>query len=346
MKIIKLLYMKVNQVFLIILFFISHHLKGQQQMDYNRIEKTLRWSLEHSPRSLEIDQTVLKEHPERIHQERVDFIKNNPVVIPKDITVKDLFFKSSLDAELIRIHVYQPNDYIQNRVILYFHGGGYVFGLPEQVDAQMFRLARDLKAVILSVDYRLAPQYPFPIPIQDGYDALSWIIKNGPEQLNIKTDSITLFGISAGGHLAAAVTQMTVDQGLAGIKQQVLIYPVIHNRLNTASMNEFTDSPLWNKGYAEIAWAHFLGSENLGKSLKYADLLNYDQVSKLPETTIVACELDPLRDEGIEYASLLLRAGVKTELWVIPGAVHVFDLFESNLTEAYYEFLLKKLSQS
>ncbi len=314
-------------------------------MDYNRIEETLRASIENTERNLEIDTKELLANPEKIHQDRVDFVKNNPVPKPDGILVKDVYVNSSLDGEAIRIHVYQAENYIKDRVILYFHGGGYVFGLPEQVDAQMYRLAKDLKALIFSVDYRLAPRYPFPIPIQDGFDAFKYIMNNGKEQFGIEANQISLFGISAGAHLAAAVCQMMVDQGLESIKQQVLIYPVIHNRLNSASMNEFTDSPLWNKEYAEIAWTHFLGADHKEKSIRYADLLNFDQFAKLPETTVVACELDPLRDEGISYASRLYEAGVKTELWVIPGAVHVFDLFESKLTDAYYEFLLKKLGK-
>ncbi|MDT3409065.1 UNVERIFIED_CONTAM: acetyl esterase/lipase [Pseudacidovorax intermedius] len=207
----------------------------------------------------------------------------------------------------------------------------------------MFELAENLHATIISVDYRLSPQYKFPVPVQDGFDALQWTITSGEQQLGIDPENITVFGGSAGGHLAAAVTQMANDQGIKNIKHQFLLYPVIHNRMDTPSMKEFTDAPIWNRKYAEIAWAHFLGNEDKDKSIRYADLTYYDDFQNLPRTTIVACELDPLRDEGIEFSQLLYQAGVHTELWVIPGAIHVFDLFEAPLTDRYNEFLYSRM---
>lgn len=312
-------------------------------MDLNRINKELRASIESVPYSLELDEHVLLNAPELLQKERIEFTKANPVKQPGHIKVKDIFIPSSVDGEEIRLHIYQSEKFNRNRTLIYFHGGGYVFGLPEQVDSQMFEIADELKATIISVDYRLSPQYRFPIPILDGFDALRWVIEGGGTQLEINPENITVFGASAGGHLAAAVTQMAVDQNMDNIKHQFLLYPVIHNRLNTPSMNEFTDSPLWSRRYAEIAWQHFLGKENMGKSVTYSDLTHYRNFSALPQTTIVACELDPLRDEGIEFSQLLYQAGVATELWVIPGAVHVFDLFDCPLTDGYKKFLMSKL---
>lgn len=312
-------------------------------MDLNRINKELRASMESVPYSLELDENLFLNAPEEVQKERMEFIKTHPVQQPDHIKVKDIFISSSVDDETIRLHIYQPEKFDRNKTLVYFHGGGYVFGLPEQVDIQMFEIADRLKATIISVDYRLAPQHPFPVPILDGFDALKWVIDNGGTQLGIVPENLTISGASAGGHLAAAVTQMAADQNINNIKHQFLLYPVIHNGLNTPSMQEFTDSPLWNRRYAEIAWQHFLGKENKDKSVTYSDLTHYRNFARLPQTTIVACELDPLRDEGIEYSQLLYQAGVATELWVIPGAVHVFDLFECPLTDEYKEFLMNKL---
>lgn len=312
-------------------------------MDLNRINKELRASMESVPYSLELDENLFLNAPEEVQKERMEFIKNHPVQQPDHIKVKDIFISSSVDDEKIRLHIYQPEKFDRNKTLVYFHGGGYVFGLPEQVDIQMFEIADRLKATIISVDYRLAPQHPFPVPILDGFDALKWVIDNGGTQLGIVPENLTISGASAGGHLAASVTQMAVDQNINNIKHQFLLYPVIHNGLNTPSMQEFKDSPLWNRRYAEIAWQHFLGKENKDKSVTYSDLTHYRNFARLPQTTIVACELDPLRDEGIEYSQLLYQAGVATELWVIPGAVHVFDLFECPLTDEYKKFLMNKL---
>ncbi|WP_010249205.1 alpha/beta hydrolase [Myroides injenensis] len=242
------------------------------------------------------------------------------------------------------MHIYQHIEAVRENVILYFHGGGYVFGVPEQVDDLMFKMTRDLRATIVSVDYRLAPQYPFPIPILDGFDALKWIMSDGEQELGISSERITLFGGSAGAHLAAAVVQMTVDNKINNIKHQFLLYPVITNRMDSPSMVEFSDSPLWNTFYADAAWIHFYGEDYKTKSDRYADLLNFDAFEELPQTTIVACELDPLRDEAIAYTQELYRAGVPTELWVVPGAVHVFDLFACPLSDKFYDFLIDRMT--
>ena len=299
--------------------------------------------MESAPDSLELDEEMFLKAPEKIQEERRVLVRDNPFKQPEDIETKDIFIKSTADGQDIRLHVYQPKEFDENRTLIYFHGGGYVFGLPEQVDNQMLSMADGLKATIISVDYRLAPQNRFPIPIQDGFDALRWVIDHGEFQLGINPKGITVFGASAGGHLAAAVTQMAMDESIGNIKHQFLLYPVIHNRLDTPSMEEFTDAPLWNKGYAQTAWLHFLGEDNIHESTPYSDLTNHQSFSKLPKTTIVACELDPLRDEGIEYAQILYKAGVKTELWVVPGAVHVFDLFDCSLTDEYNQFVLNRL---
>ncbi|MDR2237979.1 MAG: alpha/beta hydrolase [Chryseobacterium sp.] len=314
-------------------------------MDFNRINKELRASMDQVSYSLEIDGNLFLNHPEKIQQERAELVRKNPVKQPEEVMVKDIFIKSSGDDHEIRLHIYQAENYDRRKVLLYFHGGGYVFGQPEQMDGQMFDIADQLKATIISVDYRLSPQYRFPVPVLDGFDALQWIISQGEAQLGVDSERITVFGASAGGHLAAAVTQMAADHHFKNIHHQFLLYPVIHHKLDTPSMEEFTDIPLWNKKYAETAWLHFLGKDNMNKSIRYSDLSFFDRFPELPRTTIVACELDPLRDEAIEYAQNLYKAGVKTELWVIPGALHVFDLFDSPLNEDYKRFLMDRLFQ-
>ncbi|SJZ51517.1 acetyl esterase [Chitinophaga eiseniae] len=322
----------------------SLHLEAQHMMNTDRMDKRLKAGMD-STASLEIDNETFLHHPEIIQQERAAFTRNNPAPRPENIQVSDVFVNSSRDNYKIRLHVYQAKNFDADHVIVYFHGGGYVFGMPEQVDEQMFKIAADLKATIISVDYRLSPQYKFPIPVLDGYDALQWTVSNGKTALNINPDNIVVFGASAGGHLAAAVAQMAADHQVKNIRHQFLLYPVIHNQLNTPSMNEFVDAPLWSKTAASAAWLHFLGKEKMGQSIRFADLTNFDKFRQLPPATIVACELDPLRDEDIAYAQQLYKAGVKTELWVIPGAVHIFDLFSSPLREEFYRFMIDKMEK-
>ncbi|MGN5953542.1 alpha/beta hydrolase [Sphingobacterium lactis] len=307
------------------------------------INKSLKKSLDREAKAYELDSSIFLHDPTKIQEERKEFVLNNPFPIPDTIGVQDIFIPSSKEDYSIRLHVYQSKQYNPNHVLLYFHGGGYVFGLPEQVDEQMFYLAEKLDATIVSVDYKLSPQYKFPAPINDGLDAFKWLIEKGEEILGINPTNISLYGGSAGGHLAGLVSQLAKIEGYKQIKHQFLLYPVINFRLDTNSMNDQLDAPLWNKTYAEISKQHFFGKEQIKKDSCLADLDQYKEIHLLPRTTLVACEFDPLRDEAINYAIKLYKADVPTELWVVPGAVHIFDLFESDLIEQFYSFLLNRL---
>ena len=210
----------------------------------------------------------------------------------------------------------------------------------------MFYLAEKLNATIVSVDYKLSPQYKYPAALNDGLDAFKWLIEKGEELLGINPVNLTLYGGSAGGHLAGLVSQIAAREDYNPIKHQFLLYPVINFRLDTNSMNDQPDALLWNKTYAEISKQHFLGKEQIKEDSSVADLDRYKDLNLLPRTTLVACQFDPLRDEAINYAMKLYRADVPTELWIVPGAVHIFDLFESDLKEQFYNFLLDRLKRA
>ncbi len=312
-------------------------------MDIKRINNNLWISMLAAERSLDIDNDQFLNKPEIFQKERADFFLNNPVAIPDTINVSDIEILSSDQDYKIRLHIYQSKNYQKDRVILFFHGGGYVFGLPEQVDSQMFYIAEKLNATIVSVDYRLSPQFKYPIPIQDGFDAFNWLIQHGQDSLGLNVENITLYGASAGGHLAGKVAQMAIEKGINNIKHQFLLYPVVNFRFDSDSMEDLKDATLWTRESAKIARLHFLGEEYLSDNPTIADLDNFSKLSELPRTTIVACELDSLRDEAINYAQLLLKAQVPTELWVVPGAVHVFDVFSSEITNNFNSFLLNRL---
>lgn len=310
---------------------------------FNRLNADLKSQVELYPNIHYFDMDLFANHPQKLHEQRISFVKNNPVPKPENIITSDIYIHSSLDNTPLRLHIYRHKESTNQQVLMYFHGGAYLYGLPEQADDFLYRLVEELKITIVAPCYRLAPQHPFPTPIQDGYDALQWLINNGKNELGIDNENIGIYGVSAGGHLAAALIQKAVDEGIHQVKLQFLLYPVITNQLNSPSMQEFTDIPFWNSTYSKISWKHFLGEDNLQKTLKYADLLAYDQFDKLPKTVIVACELDPLRDEGIAYAQKLTTAKVATELWLIPGAMHVFDRFNCSITEDFFRFNVSRL---
>lgn len=310
---------------------------------FDRLHPELRIEIEKFPEKHYFDLQTLIHSPQQLHLARLATINSNPIPKPADIDVDDIFIKSSLDGEEIRLHIYKKVGSTNKQALIYFHGGGYLYGAPEQSDQFLFRLVSETGITIIAPCYRLAPKYQFPTPIQDGFDALLWIIDNGKKHLNIDTNNLIIYGASAGGHLAAAVCQKATDSGLKNIGLQFLLYPVITNLLSTKSMLEFADTPFWNKTYAEISWKHFLG-ENVNQSIRYADLFNYDKFYALPPAVIIAVELDPLRDEAINYAQTLVAHGVTTEVWLIPGAMHVFDRYKSKLTEDFFQFNLKTIA--
>ncbi len=311
---------------------------------FDRLNTELKAQIDLFPNVHYFDLDLLRNNPQELHEQRVNFVSKNPTPKPKTIITSDIYIKSSLDDATLRLHIYRHEENNNKQVLIYFHGGGYLYGLPEQADEFLYKLVEELKITIVAPCYRLAPKYKFPIPIQDGYDALNWLIKNGEEHLDVDVNNIGVYGVSAGGHLAAAVCQKAADNNIDNIKLQFLLYPVITPQLNTSSMLEFTDIPFWNSTYAKISWEHFLGKENLQSNQKYVDLLNYKHFKKLPKTIIVACELDPLRDEDIAYGQKLVEAKVSTELWLIPGAMHVFDRFKCSITNEFIQFNINRLN--
>ena len=205
--------------------------------------------------------------------------------------------------------------------LYWIHGGGFVLG---DVDGDMeapTHVAAVLGAVAVSVEYRLAPEHPFPAPAEDCYAGLKWLAANASE-LRIDSARVAIGGVSAGGGLAAAVALMARDRGGPVLCFQVLDIPDLDDRLTTPSMNAYADTPVWNRPNAVLSWEAYLGPEHTGDISSYAAPARATDLSGLPPAYIVTCEFDPLRDEGIEYAQRLMQAGVPTELHHYPGTFH------------------------
>jgi acetyl esterase/lipase len=187
-----------------------------------------------------------------------------------------------------------------------------------------------LSAVVVSVDYRLAPEHPFPAGVDDCYLALEWVSTHADE-LGIDPDRIAVGGSSSGGATAAGVTLMARDRGGPAIAFQLLVYPVIDDRLDTPSMRACIDTPLFARHDAELMWSYYLGSEPSEVS-PYAAPGRATDLAGLPPAYVCVAEFDPLRDEGIAYAQRLVGAGVSTELHLYPGTFHGFDALPSAVT--------------
>jgi triacylglycerol lipase len=210
--------------------------------------------------------------------------------------------------------------------ILHMHGGGFVFGSPWADAAQHRLMVAELFCCIVSVDYRLAPETPFPGAIEDCYAALAWLAAQA-SALNIDPSRIGVMGESAGGGLAAALALMARDRGGFSLAFQHLIYPMLDDRTGLfEAPSPFAGAFVWTLANNSFGWRALVG-EQAGKGgvSCYAAPARAEDLSGLPATFISTGALDLLAEESLDYARRLIRAGVPVELHVYPGAFHGFD---------------------
>jgi len=254
--------------------------------------------------------------------------------LPTDdrVTVKNAEVPGPPEASSVPVRIYTPKAGAKNKkkpALLYFHGGAFVIGDMYLEEQRCLRLAADAGCVVFSVDYRLAPENPFPAGVEDCYGALAWL-GSQVKELGIDIDRIAVGGASAGGALSAAVAQMARDRSGVQLAFQLLIYPVIDDRMETPSMKAFSTTPVWTSGSNAQMWDHYLGVKRDYVS-NYAAPGRSNDLADLPPAYIMTAELDPLRDEGISYGQRLMQAGVAAELHCFAGACHGFDLIAPNI---------------
>jgi len=204
--------------------------------------------------------------------------------------------------------------------LLWIHGGGFVLGDAREPLPLLQNVVQDTGAVAVSVQYRLAPETPFPGPLDDAQAALDWLLEKA-DALNVDSDRIAICGQSAGGALAAGLTLRMRDQGRPPAAFQLLDIPVLDDRALTESARAYTDTLVWNRRNAELGWKAYLG-ENARPVSIYAAPARAEDLRGLPPAFISVTQYDPLRDEGIEYARRLAQANVRTELHLYPGTFH------------------------
>jgi acetyl esterase len=262
-------------------------------------------------------------------------VKDLLVALPEPDTtavdVRELEVPGPEGAPDVPLRVYTPQTATAPVPGVYdIHGGGFVLGTLDLVHGRNAELCRELNAVVVSVDYRLAPEQQFPAGLEDCYAGLVWMSAHARE-LGVDPDRIAVHGTSAGGGLAAAVALLCRDRGGPRLCFQYLAVPEVDDRLATPSMRMFRDTPLWNRPYAVISWDSYLGSGRRGTDgvSPYAAPMRAADLSGLPPAYVNAMEFDPLRDESIAYALALLKAGVQVELHLFPGTSHGSALLAS-----------------
>jgi acetyl esterase/lipase len=213
--------------------------------------------------------------------------------------------------------------------LLHIHGGGYILGTAAMMDAENRLLAADLKCAVFSVEYRLAPETPYPGPLEDCYAALKWMYDNA-SALNIDRTRMGVKGESAGGGLAAALSLLSRDRGEVPLAFQHLIYPMIDDRTGAGSPSDphrFVGEYVWTRAQNQLGWSALLG-KTPGESgvSPYAAAARAEDLTRLPPTFISVGALDLFLEENMDYARRLTRAGVPVEFHLYPGAFHGFDL--------------------
>ena len=228
--------------------------------------------------------------------------------------------------------------------IFFIHGGGMIMGSIETENHKAAMLCETIQSIVVSVEYRLAPENPHPAQVQDCYEALVWMSKNASE-LGLDTDRLAIVGGSAGGGLAIATALMARDQEFPKLSFQMANYPMIDDRNETPSSKEITDVGIWDRKANIEAWDWYLGGKNADE---YAAPARAKDLSGLPPTFIDVGELDLFRDEDIEFAKRLLQAGVTTELHVYPGAYHASESFapEAELSKQIWTKRIEALKRA
>ena len=261
-----------------------------------------------------------------------------PIPMPHLLHDKETI--STPDGDL-DIHVYRKSETSGQAAVLWIHGGGYLLGSAEDGMAQ--QIADRCDCTVFSVDYRLAPEHPFPAGPNDCYAALRWMM-SGNSGYSFDTGRVVIGGASAGSGMTAGVVLMNRDLENFPLKLQLLLYPMIDN-LHATPSGRITNHPVWNRATSLRAWAMYLNGEPGKDASPYAAASRATNLEGLPPTYICVGTEDLFCDENIDYARRLNEAGVATELAVFPGLYHGADGLASNaavskrMREGYFRAL-------
>ncbi|WP_458188290.1 alpha/beta hydrolase [Haladaptatus sp. NG-WS-4] len=248
---------------------------------------------------------------------------------PEMASVRDLAFEGP-ESEIF-VRVYRPPADGPLPTLVYYHGGGWVLGTLDSVENICRELAARAACLVVSVDYRLAPEHPFPAAIDDATAALEWVARN--DDVLGGDGRVAVGGTSAGGNLAACTALRAREEDGPEVTRQVLLYPITNRSLDTDSYRENADGPLLTRADMEWFWNHYLRSSVDGYN-PFASPLRSDDLSGVAPATVVTAGFDPLRDEGVAYAERLTDAGIAVEHHHYPSMAHGFLSLTDDVTAA------------
>ena len=222
----------------------------------------------------------------------------------------------------LQVRIYMPFGEGPFPVLMYFHGGGWVIGDIESSDGLCRILTNVAGCIVVSVDYRLAPEHPFPAAAEDAYHATLWAATNA-SSFGGDPSRIAVCGDSAGGNLAAVVAQIARDRGKPAICFQLLIYPVTDAACDTPSYSENAEGYFLTREAMQWFWNHYVRND-ADRDHAYASPLRASNLAGLPAALVITAEFDPLRDEGESYAERMRAAGTPVQLTRYDGMIHGF----------------------
>lgn len=277
---------------------------------------------------------MLEMPPLDLTHETLEDIRSNPLFSPAELPpppfpVGEAFAPSEHGPDVRLVVMNPPSAKTGRGAILHIHGGGMVVGVADLATVTKCPLALEHDCVVVSVDYRLAPETPFPGPQEDNYAALLWLAAHADE-LGVDPARIVLMGESAGGGLAASLAQMTRDRGGPKLAGQVLVYPMLDWRTGGPECphnNRHTGEWIWTRDKNRFGWEAVRGGYSPTDARKgwFSPALA-DDLAGLAPAYIVTGALDLFLDEDLAYARRLIDAGVPCELHVYPGAIHAFEM--------------------
>ncbi len=245
-----------------------------------------------------------------------------------DVVSEDVHVPGAKRSPDVLVRVYRPKAAKGILpAIYYIHGGGMVLGSVAENDAACSTLVRDVGCVVVSVEYRLAPEHPYPAPLEDCYTGLKWLVTNAAK-LKIDPERVAIMGPSAGGGLAAGLSLLVRDRKEIKVAYQVLIYPMIDDTNVKSAKAAKKDCYVWSRANNLAGWKAYLGKKFGAATVPiYAAPARAKNLAGLPPTYLCTGDMDLFLLEDLAYARKLAEAGVPLDLHVYPGAFHGFDSF-------------------